>query len=558
MPKFAHFEDISASRIHHVYTRHAEVARDIHQQAAREFSGQDITVDLVSENALNPSPETLEKMSNYSSISVSSGFSAIGQHTSDNVTQNITNVIDASEGPMPIYTSSAGNSGRAGFTQNTRMTDFMRNGITVGEANTTDPNAPHIEEHSSPGAVLSSANPFDTGNSYHYVNMSPSLEGHEELIKDYLRAKEVQKTLPDDFNELSSKEQAQAFKNAQDAIKNDPEIAAWIDNDTQDILANPEAFHKTIISEISEDLDFDENGYATGIDGTSFSGPYVAGTISGAIAIQEQRAEQGLPALTQDEIATLAKLATTPVTAREGQEDPMRSSTNDAGQNYSTHGGHGIFTADKFKALMEEAHQKIETDPDIDRTSVNIEIEGQITPGNQIIFDMPADATPIILDRSNTTIETELGRGINGMTVQHGDSPPKVTRVNTLINDDNTNMQSWKTSDREFGETIPEGQSWTVKMIGPQPSQDTISAKMRLHGYEEDSLMGGMIKEHNDIPEQDPAPDPKSDFGNSASEEPTSTNKAEPSTPQSASTAPTAQEPPPQEQQAAAPPPAAP
>jgi len=54
MPKFAHFEDISASRIHHVYTRHAEVARDIHQQAAREFSGQDITVRDMAVSLVNP------------------------------------------------------------------------------------------------------------------------------------------------------------------------------------------------------------------------------------------------------------------------------------------------------------------------------------------------------------------------------------------------------------------------------------------------------------------------------------------------------------------------
>ncbi len=47
MVKFAHFEHVAPTKLTDIYLRHGEVAREIHQDALRKFTGNDeLTVDL--------------------------------------------------------------------------------------------------------------------------------------------------------------------------------------------------------------------------------------------------------------------------------------------------------------------------------------------------------------------------------------------------------------------------------------------------------------------------------------------------------------------------------
>ncbi len=51
--RYAHFEKVEPSELLSLYERHGEVARDIHQDILRRFTGNDeLTVDLVRNSPL--------------------------------------------------------------------------------------------------------------------------------------------------------------------------------------------------------------------------------------------------------------------------------------------------------------------------------------------------------------------------------------------------------------------------------------------------------------------------------------------------------------------------
>ena len=198
MGKYAHFENIEDSSLLQLYGRHAEIARDIHQDILRKFTGnENLVVDLVRQNPLGADAAMLDEMSQYDVMSVSTGIGigAIINGTGLSDKNNVDLYRQRFEQEdMPVYVVAAGNEGdnkRA----SPRVADFSRTSLVVGEANLKD-NAPYIEDHSSiNNPTLSTDNPFNREIKYQYYDTSPSLIGHEKLIQNWLVDKELSRRL---------------------------------------------------------------------------------------------------------------------------------------------------------------------------------------------------------------------------------------------------------------------------------------------------------------------------------------------------------------------------
>ena len=75
-PRFAHFENISTHSLYDLYIRHAEIARDIHQDILRRGTGNNsLSVELVTDSPVLPTSieDTINKLQQYDVVSVSSG-----------------------------------------------------------------------------------------------------------------------------------------------------------------------------------------------------------------------------------------------------------------------------------------------------------------------------------------------------------------------------------------------------------------------------------------------------------------------------------------------------
>ena len=424
MGKYAHFENVGNSSLLQLYSRHGEVAREIHQDILREFTGnKDLSVDLVRENPLGADKAMLDKMSEYDVMSVSTeiGMGAVlrGKGLSDKNNVDLYRQHFEQE-DMPIYIVAAGNSGQSKRLVAPRVADFSRTSIVVGEANVND-GEPYVEEHSSRvNPTLVTDNPFNRGQTYQYYDTSPSLEGHEDLVQEWLVDQELSRQL-DVFRAGEGKDlDAAAIGSKYWDIKiqlddekygESPEVQAQVKN----FMDHPEQLHTLVMAEVREHKNVDENGYTSDVDGTSFSAPEQAGYVSGAMYEQEQRETQNLPILMKEEISTLVKMATVDLSLREGQDDRMHTFNNAANFQFTDAGMHGVFNPEMFRNLLDEAYKKIENTPDIDRDPVTAAMTADIKEQKGSIpvtigFDKSVDQN-IIVDRTHLYIDY----AINGL-----------------------------------------------------------------------------------------------------------------------------------------------
>lgn len=535
--KFAHFESVKHNSLYSLYGRHAEVARDIHQDALRRFTGNDeLTVDLVRESPIVPTSEgTLDSLERYDVVSVSSGVGLGAILHGDGIAGN--DLVKAyrekfEEYDMPIYVVSAGNEGKTRESAMPRVADFARNSLVVGEANNSGAQ-PLVEEHSSRNnPTLTSDSPFNRGDKYQYYDVSPSLEGHENLIENWVIQNEINAEF-DLFKEQNKDQEVddymigvayRAISSAkyQQYTETD-EGKAWVKEQVDGYLKNPETLHSQIMAEFRENHDIDENGYVTGIDGTSFSAPEQAGYVSGALYEQEQREEQNLPILTKDEITTLAKMATLDTTAREGMDDPMHSYTNDDGHQFVVGGGHGVFNPDMFRTLLDEAYTKIGTQPDIDRTSVTTTMSVDIPEGHNannsvtLKSNLP-EGQDMVIDRIRLDTQFTVDGRVPHFAVL--DIPGDDELMFTGLQESNSSLEflGWSRMEHKFGETLPGGQDWKVRLDN---GGDGIlqEAEVTVYGYNQGGLMDQMMdysKElalkmtpRPDAPTETPAPEPE-------------------------------------------------
>jgi len=281
--KYAHFEKVEPSELLEVYARHGNVAQKIHQDILREFTGNnDLTVDLVIDSPLQPNDTTFENLSKYDVVSVSTeiGFGSIFYSTGISDAKNVLSYIqNFEEGDMPVYVVSAGNNGDTHQMAQPRVADLARNSLVVGEANNGNGQQTYIEDHSSRiNPTLASDNPFNRGDKYQYYNVSPSLEGHEDLIREWIIQREVDIgfKLVKDFNKdlnLGDEYWSEAYSDIYDAkYKNYTETKegkAWLQEKVEGYMANPKTLHKLVMEQIRESHDVDENGFTSDVDGGS-------------------------------------------------------------------------------------------------------------------------------------------------------------------------------------------------------------------------------------------------------------------------------------------------
>gem|GEM_PF-1481429 len=548
MGKYAHFENVEPRNLYDLYDRHAEVAREIHEDALRDFilkrfpdkpelaEDPDLKVDLVRVNVLGADLAALEKMSEYDSVSVSSAL-VRGAAIKNYGLYNIDKVNAAREyfeqNDTPIYTVAAGNEGSSGQRRQPRLADFSRNSLVVGEANVSKDGA-YIEEHSSTtNPTLASDSPFNHGKRYQYIDPSPSLEGREEFIRGWLVDKKAEATFDAYKDNLPEELVGKTEDEIKDHIYNELGTSDYansrdVNNQIEVFKANPQSLHGLVMVELQEmykENDLDDKGFLTGKDGTSYSAPALAGgCISGALYNQEVREEQGLPILTKDEIVTLAKMATTDTRERENNSRMMLR-TNEAGNSFTKAGGHGVFNPEMFGDMLDEAYKKIGTDPDIDREPVEIRTNASIEPhdGYDMCTMKPRfpDRPNVMIDRARYEIEMDVpnrrSRVPSEIILDKGEEHPKARMDLQMASGEKPSLafwleperqySLWTRSEKQFGEILnSDDETWKVKI---RRDNETVStgARATIYGYYKGGLMDKMMDHSQKIaPDYKPKP----------------------------------------------------
>lgn len=506
-------KNVEASSLLSLYGRHGEVAREIHQNILRDFTGnKDLTVDLIRENPLGADKAMLDKMSEYDVMSVSTeiGMGAVLHGTGLSDKKNVDLYRQHFEQEdMPIYVVAAGNSGQSQRTEAPRVADFSRTSIVVGEANVND-GEPFVEEHSSRvNPTLVTDNPFNRGEMYQYYDTSPSLEGHEDLVQDWLVDKEFSRRFEafkvgegKDLDDSAVANKYWEIKIQLDDEKygESPAVQAQLKN----FMGHPEQLHTLVMAEIREHKNVDENGYTSEIDGTSFSAPEQAGYVSGAMYEQEQREAQNLPILMKEEISTLVKMATVDITLREGQDERMHTFNNAANFQFTGPGMHGVFNPEMFRNLLDESYKKIENTPDIDRDPVTAVMSADIKEQKGSIpvtigFDKSVDQN-IIVERAHLYMDYAINGTVpHHVAIKQPEQETKFSRIQT--SGDGLNFTAWKRDETDFGETLKPDDTWEVKILNGQDTKLT-DLSVTVYGYNEGGLMDQMMDYSKEIAPQ--------------------------------------------------------
>lgn len=519
MGKYAHFERVGDSSLLQLYGRHGEVAREIHQDTLREFTGnKDLTVDLVRKSPLSTGQVVLDKMSEYDVISVSTVakigtvFHGTGLSDKDNV--DLYKQYFEQE-DMPVYVAAAGNNGESKEVLQGRVADFLRTSIVVGEANMND-GEPYVEKHSSRiNPTLVTDNPFNRGQAYQCYDTSPSLEGHEDLIQDWLVDKELFKRL-DAFSVAEGKGLDESvlgdkywdIKNQldDDKYRESPEVQAQVKN----FMEHPEQLHRVVMAEVREYKNVDENGYTSEADGTSFSAPEQAGYVSGAMYEQEQREEKTLPILMKEEISTLVKMATVDISLREGQDERMKTFNNAANFQFTSAGMHGAFNPEMFRNLLDEAYHKIENTPDIDRDPVTAVMTADIREQKGSIpvtigFDKSVDQN-IVVERTRIDMDyTVSGTAPRHVTIKEDGQETSYHRLQSS-SDTGFDFTVWARAEAGFGETLKPSDTLDIKLLNGRDVTLT-DLSVTVYGYNEGGLMDQMMDYSKEIsPQYMPTP----------------------------------------------------
>ena len=507
MGNYAHFENVAPSSLRDIYSRHGEVAREIHRDTLRNFTGNpDLAVDLVRESAVGADQGVLDKMAQYDVVSVSTatGMGSIIRSSGLSDKDNIDMYRQQFEQKdMPVYVVAAGNNGRSAASEQPRLADFSRTSLVVGEANMGD-GTPFMEGHSSKNnPTIASDTPFNRGTAYQYYDTSPSLDGHEGLVQDWIVEKEFSRRF-DEFRDgdgkgLDDSAIGEAYwKIQEDLITEKYSESPAVQTQLAHFMANPQDLHSLVMAEIRENTNVDKNGFTSDIDGTSFAAPEQAGYVSGAMHEQEQREGNNLPILLKEEISTLIKLSTIDIDHREGQESLMHTYNNKANFEFSPTGaGHGVFNPDMFRVLLDESYEKIQKDHDINRDPVTIVMTADKGPegkfnGNAVsLHSDTSEDSNIVIERARI----DLNFSVNGtvphyVTVDRPGEDPQASRMQQASN--GAEMTGWARKETDFGETINTGDNWNFDIHnGRDSTLEDVS--VTVYGYNEGGLMDQMM-----------------------------------------------------------------
>jgi hypothetical protein len=511
MGHYAHFELPKTRNLEDLYTRHAEVARDIHQDVLRQLTGNnELVVDLVPLSPVEPSEELFQKLSEYDVVSASTGvgpgqlFENVGLHNRDNIelSRKMFEEMD-----LPIIVSAAGNDAEKKIELNKHLVDFSRTGITVGESNVKD-GFNYIEKHSSHhNPTMASSNLFNEGKKYQYINPNPSLEGNEGIIQKWLVDKEFVKRFTEfeDSAEgkLTDDEVRSAVRNIKSEMRSE-RYAQSLKSEIDGYIKNPQDFHDMILDEIQKKMDVDDNGYTSDVNGTSFSSPTLAGHVSATLYQQEQREMQNLPVLTKEEVSTLARMATMDTPVREGQTELMSTYNNASGFEFSEMGGHGVFNPEMFNKLLDKAYDTIENNPDIDRTPITVTMKAEASEVNgskrvTLHSDLEEGSDPIVIERSRLDINYQIQGSVpDRISVSKPGEDPISSRIRqasgrVAIGDDSVLQETgWVRMETDFGNRLSAGDSWSFRMIQGQDTE-ILDSRITVYGYNDGGLMSQMI-----------------------------------------------------------------
>lgn len=525
----AHVEKVQRTHLEQLYFDHARACQEVHQSAANNAAGTNVPVELWHVDPLLIGPEEEEKMASLDVFSVSSLLTRNGPNPSSTAFEDRIPYIKRfwwKSDAVGVF--AAGNEGETKWTKPYETPDTFSDAtsLTVGEAGRKGKNW-YVKAHSeNTGHVsLVCTNPLDERNQYvNYINPSPSLkeEGIYALIEDWLLRKEAQKRASETegYAELDEAAKAVAEKQQLHTLREDIGYRIGLPPKIQEYLANPQPLHDQVFSSLRDKLlqkkgvRLDRGGKVTGLEGTSYSAPAVAGAITAAKYLGKLRqcADADNTPLCSQELVALALLSTQPVDkvmqqkkgskkSRSMKLSDLSSSANARGLHSSFRAGFGLFDADMFKDNVAEAYKildKAKAVPSVPQYSesdtflqdpenkkhFSINVPRQEAGDTTIIrlrLEYESDAFP----PTAITLVSPQGTRYSLNMAQGNQSAPHTNIMGISLKP----HCSWGASDRFFGEKA--AGKWTLEL---DEDIDVSNLRLTLHGVREGGLVDAMIE----------------------------------------------------------------
>lgn len=499
----AHIEDVPNHRLSLLYTRHAEVARDIHAYAAKEMAGFEIPVNLIQASGAIPSVEELKQFKKLDVFSVSSGLSALGSQLSSKFEDNISNYRNFWHNSDAIGVFSAGNDGntKTAIPDDT-IESFGDTSISVGEAGQAEDKSWYVKPHSQKTGNISlvAPNPTDHGLRVHYYEQSPEITRvHADLIKKWQQDNDLSKKILEEypnFLDLSAGDQGYIYRTLLQQLENDETYQKSLEESAQHFIDNPKELHDAVLKPVRDAGAIDKNGRSGNLEGTSYTAPYVAGAISAAKCLGKTREQQNLSALTPEEIVAIAYLATAPVTKmQDGTE--IKQAVNSRGISSSYRAGFGVFNIEKYKKLISEAYKELDISPELKSTQRQIISNPRFSDKGNNIFeiDFPEEGKDITIMKARLEYKSDF---IYAPAVRVKITSPSGTSftINNSQGEDVTDpsklgWHSWGSTDRFFGEQV-EGE-WKVELLDKNEEIKIKDLSLTFYGVNKGCLVDKMI-----------------------------------------------------------------
>lgn len=472
--KAAHIENVPAYSIGDLYTHHAEAARLAHDHTANLFThGQPaIDVNLITQDALKITDGTINVFKTHDIISISSGLTTLGGLASRIGAQS-EDIKALWRDTDVIVVDAAGNISPDDYDwhkrENKTVYNFLSTNLSVGEVGKNSQGDYFVKAHNKlQGISVLAENPYDNGLTVQYVSPPTSLKGHEEVIDGWLQDKELASYLNEEypsFKTLPADEQRELYLEAIEYIHSDPDRIAARAAQVQQFIEQPELLHKQVMPIITEALSADENGViGTGLTGTSFSAPAMAGYLTAAKAEERARKAEGKPALTSQELVALVYLSAKPVTLKAGQAEPIEYQQNIRGLHTSNEAGFGVFEPEQFKQNLSRAHALLEQNPAL-ATNEHMLISNKNRYNEKIGGYEVTVSDTLGRAQGNIALKTLIHFDINQDSLGFRAFPitlisPSGTKIDTFVNADPFSPNAWVETDKFLGEET--AGEWTV------------------------------------------------------------------------------------------------
>ncbi len=443
-------------------------------------------------------------------FSVSSSWSELGSQFSSTFEQNKPSYEDFWQISKSIGVFAAGNNGNTKYiVPHDTIEHVADTALSVGEAKKLT-NGTYIVKSTSnrTGNIsLVAPNITDEGFAVNYINQTPSItEEHHALVKEWYANQELAKAIKEKETEDPSFNHWYQFR--KDFFEQNAKLH---EQKATEYIANPSSLHEDFLRPYRDAGLLADDGLTRNLGGTSFTAPYVAGCISGAVALGYARAQENKPILTPEELVSFALLSCDPVSKLENTDNTqppkdIPQTPNARGLKSSYRAGFGVFNREKYKQLIEGACQKLDTNPELSSQGETITAEKvRDKKDNEFIVKAGRDGK----DKIALKLRLEYKCDCSSPVYVDITSPDGTTLRLNATQGTNTGADrftypthSWAVTDRFLGEDVKG--NWKIKLLDEQRNEiEANEMKLVIHTAEKGCLIDQIINQQvNKAPER--------------------------------------------------------